>query len=61
MLKEPASYFAKNGKVKGMLTITSNMVIFEPNLDDPNVVQHGLFSNQVHIDFLVIYPLPVLT
>eukprot|EP00026_Physarum_polycephalum_P001935 Phypoly_transcript_01938.p1 GENE.Phypoly_transcript_01938~~Phypoly_transcript_01938.p1 ORF type:complete len:827 (+),score=146.83 Phypoly_transcript_01938:38-2518(+) len=55
VMKEHVLYLSKVAKVKGMLTLTSNMVIFEPDLDDPAVAQHGLMANQINFFMADIY------
>jgi hypothetical protein len=55
VLKEPAVYITKNGKVAGILTVTSSMAIFEPDLKDPAVVAYGLIANQVNLFMTDVY------
>lgn len=50
-VKSYAKYFPIHGQqVTGVLTIAATRIIFEPNLDDPEVAKDGLMAHQFSVE-----------
>jgi hypothetical protein len=54
-VKQPARYCSESFNVQGTLTITEDVFVFEPKLEDPFVQKHGVLPYQLFINLKDIF------